>query len=57
MSRHEGFPTFWELTPSTSSACAGGLIESNLMTSCTTLLCVYVRSGGHAIECVVSARS
>ena len=34
VSRCEGFPTFRELTPSSSSGCAGGLVAPKLMTSC-----------------------
>jgi hypothetical protein len=43
----ECFPTFWELTPSPSSWCAGGLVAPKLMT--VQLCCVYLRLAGHEI--------
>jgi len=36
-SRCEVFPTFWKLTPSPSSGCAGGLVAPKLMNSCPTV--------------------
>jgi hypothetical protein len=51
VSRREGFLMFKALTPSQSSACAGGLVAPKQINSCPTVRCVYLCLVGCRMDC------